>query len=218
MRKILQLIIIALLSTSIVSPVFASEPSEPHAADAMWIEPSTLNVPATEGYKFNVTVWVNLTITCGAWEIKLIYNKNYLNATRIGLTAGTTSEFFQGKTIIPVPPGFGSVNATHDYVLYGEAILSPPYREPGYGSLCWIEFEVTNAPPEGEVVEVKLDISTYANTSPPETYVLDENGEKVFPDIYDALAIIPEMGMLTIVVTMLIASAILVVTKKKFGK
>ena len=215
MKKILQLVIITLLSMSIVVPVLALEPSEPHAANAMWVEPSTLNIPATEGYKFNVTVWVNVSETCGAWEVRLIYNKAHLNVTRAGYTAGSTSEFFQGKTAVPMPSYFGAVNATHNRVLLGEVILAPgPYREPGYGSLCWIEFQVINASliPEGEVVEVKLDISSI------ETYVLDDKGNYIYPNTYNALVVIPETGMLTIVIAMLTVSAILVVTKKKFGK
>ena len=186
---ILTLLIATFLITSTNKLIYvsASEPSEPHAANAMWVEPSTIELSTDThpvGYKFNITVWINLTVTCGAWEIKLIYNKNYLNATRTGLTAGTTSEFFQGKFVIPVMPTFGPVNATHDYVLYGEAILTAPYREPGYGSLCWIEFEVIAQPEAGETLTTKLDLSTFY---PSETYALDDAGQKIDLTIYNAI-------------------------------
>ena len=207
-----KLIFLGVLSVIIlIMPVHATEPTEPHNANAMWIEPSQVNIPSTVGYKFNVTVWINLTTTCGTWEFKLIYDKTYLNATRCGYTAGGQSEFFKGLTTIPLSPTYGSVNSTHNYVLYAEAILMSPYRSPGYGSLAWVEFEVIATPPQGQTITTKLDISTFY---PDETYAQDDTGTKITLDNYNANVIIPEFSMLILVITLITATSMLIYLRR----
>ena len=144
-----------LLATALT---YAADPNMPHNADAMWLEDcpiqlTTENLDHTIGYKFNVTVWVNLTFICGAWQFKMIYNNAHLTATGAGYTAGSKSDFFNNiSAVIPVAPIFDSYNATHDYVLHGESALFQPFRKPGYGSLSWVEFEVVAEPPSGEIL------------------------------------------------------------------
>jgi len=87
----------------------------------------------------------------------MIYNNHFLNATRAGYTAGYESEFFQGLVTLPIVPIFGVENCTHSYVRHGEAILMPPYRGPGSGSLAWVEFEVLGGPPEGYAVALDIN-------------------------------------------------------------
>ena len=152
--------------------------AEPHDANSMWIEPSAIqlnNIEHSIGYKFNITLWLNLTVACKGWQFKLLYNKNYLNISGIGYTGDNKSEFFQNITTMPVSPYFGSHNDTHDYVIYGEAWIMGPERSPGYGSLAWIQFNVTAVPSDGEEYNTILDISTHY---PYQTFALDENDEK----------------------------------------
>ena len=166
-------------TSSTSTSLMTSSSVELHSADAMWIAPSYINLTNySVGQKFNITIWLNRSSTSTAWQIGLIYRKTYLNATRTGYTAGTTSEFFQGKSTIPVSPKFGSLNATHNQVLFGEAILIPPYKEPGYGSLCWIEFEILEKPAEPFMDYLTLD--------PSESYVLNEYNEYVWPKLFSA--------------------------------
>jgi len=181
------LIIVALtVPEFFMSHICAGEPTEPHDADAMWIEPSNIELNTDEhaiGYKFNVTLCINLTETSNSWQFMLIYNKNYLNATRCGYTAGYKSQFFGGLGTIGVEPSFAIYNSTHDYVLHAETILMEPFRAPGYGTLSWIEFEVMAAPEPSETIASELDIST---ETPEETYALDENDQKIALNAYNA--------------------------------
>ena len=179
----ISMLLLQLLSINIINTGKSAE----HPADSMWIEPSTIELNTDShaiGYKFNVTIFINLTETSTAWQFMLIYNKNYLDATRCGYTAGSKSEFFNGLTTIPVSPSFGPYNSTHNYVLHAETILLEPFRGPGSGSLAWIEFEVIAAPEPGETIETTLSISTEV---PEETYALDENDEKIILTAYDAV-------------------------------
>lgn len=156
-----------------------SYPTEPCPADSMWIDPPTIPLN-TVGYKFNVTVWLNLTVHSAVWQFRMIYNKQELNAQRCDYTADGKSQFFENISTLPVSPMFGSYNATHDYVMHGESTLSS-HRAPGYGSLAWVEFEVLVIPLGGEKI---LDIST---EYPVDTYALDEVGSKIPLQVYDCV-------------------------------
>ncbi|MEM3361565.1 MAG: hypothetical protein QXV85_10225, partial [Candidatus Bathyarchaeia archaeon] len=165
-RKIILLIASLAVLAIIATSVYASEPSEPHDADAIWIEPSTIDITGVSvGYKFNVTVWANASKETAGWQILLYYQRAYLNITRVGYTAGSKSEFFQDISVIAAGPVLPyDENSTHSSLLYGEAWMSGPYRSPGYGSLCWIEFEVIAQPPEG--VNIPLDIKWASIVNP----------------------------------------------------
>jgi len=159
---------------------------EPHAANAMWIEPSAVELStasASVGYRFNVTVWINLTETSASWEFNMIYNKNHLTATGCGYTAGIKSQFFENIATSPLPPIFGEINATHNYVLTAECWLTGPCRNPGYGSLSWVEFEVIAVPEEGQTFTSTLDISTFY---PEETYAQDSTAARIPLTVHDA--------------------------------
>ncbi|MDH5451706.1 MAG: hypothetical protein OEX77_12580, partial [Candidatus Bathyarchaeota archaeon] len=86
-----------------ISPAYADVPDESHAANAMWIEPSAIDLSTdtvSVGYKFNITVWLNLTVACAAWQFKIGYNINHLTATGCAYTAGMKSQFFENVTNI----------------------------------------------------------------------------------------------------------------------
>jgi len=193
--------ILAVMTTRIptMSPAFAGVPGE-HAPDAMWIEPSTVDLSTDTvlvSYRFNVTVWINLTESSASWQFKLAYNKNHLNATGCGYTAGDKSQFFEDVTTIPLPPSFESLNTTHNYVLHAESTFLSP-RDPGYGSLAWIEFEVmTIPPPEGETYTSKLAIvEVYPDGT--ETYAQDPDGNKIVLNAFESIYTIPEFPELLI--------------------
>ena len=154
-------------------------PNEPHQANAMWIEPSWVNLTGVSvGHRFNVTLWVNMTTgfeAIIAWQFFMIYDKAYLNATRAGYTAGDKSQFFENITTLPVLPSFSYYNATHNYVMHGECWFMGPMRGAGYGSLSWVEFEVVAAPP----FTCTLDISTEYHPPTGWTYVLDQDGNEI---------------------------------------
>jgi len=193
-------------------PVRALEPSEPRDANAMWIEPSTLNVGGQPvGYKFNVTVWANSSLQVKGWQFWLYYPKQYINATRCGYTAGDKSEFFQNITTMPVTPHFViDYNETHNKLEFGEAWITGDYRSPGYGSLAWIEFEIVALPPEGEVVNIPLDIKyAYEVYEPPKTYLLYGDGSYKPLTPYNGLVIIPELNTNSIALFMLACTTLI---------
>jgi hypothetical protein len=154
----------------------AQEPTQPQSANAIWIEPSLVELDFTQipvGYKFNVTVWANCSVPCGAWQVWLLYEEVYLNATRAGYTGpdGLKSDFFQNITSVSVRTLLRSHNATHSRVECGESWTgSGDFRNPGYGSLCWIEFNVTLLPTVP--LDTTLSFYAYAGDSV-RTYLID---------------------------------------------
>ncbi len=168
----------------------SSGPTEPHPGNAMWIEPSTTYLAGLpQHYRFNVTVWINFTSIdpgdhIGAWQFVIVYEKAYINATRAGYTAGTMSEWFKSAGTWKRWPSFdhGSFNATHDYIIQDEVWASPDVGEPpnpkpqegSYGSLVWIEFELTNVP-----TEPFTGYFQFITTGIRRCKILNENGEDV---------------------------------------
>jgi hypothetical protein len=207
-KKLMIPIILALLS--LVISAYATEPSEPHSANAIWIEPSNV-VPASldVGTKFNVTIWANCSVNCGGWQIWLVYPNAHLNATRAGYTAGTKSEFFQGINTIPVNPSFTSHNATHNRVAYGESWAGTgSLRSPGSGSLCWIEFNITSVNGLAET----LAFYGYTGTTR-RTYLINgETSAKVDLNIYPA-TVVPEFSSAILAIVILLSLAMVISLK-----
>jgi hypothetical protein len=192
-EAIMLTLIIILIAQTLLLPKFpeiaTATSQEPHNANSMWIEPSLVNATGMSiGSKFNVTIWLNLTVECGAWQFYLIYNKNYLNATRCGYTGGTTSEFFinSGTTTIKVSPSYGSHNGTHKYVLHSESWLSGPWGI-GCGSLSWIEFEIMAEPPEGGEITTILDIASAHHPPNSDTLTLNPQMEEIPLNVYNCI-------------------------------
>jgi len=215
-KTILVVLLLAFLAATTTS-VYCLEPAEPHNANAMWIEPSIIDVSgATVGYKFNVTVWANSSLETKGWQFWLYYQNAYINATRCGYTGpgGIRSEFFQGITTMPVTPSFKvNFNATHNRLDFGEAWIMGPYRSPGYGSLAWIEFEITAELPE--IIEIPLDIRyAYEVSDPPQTYLLYSDGTKRPLEIYNA-TVVPEFNFLTMLALMGSFTAVIYIHKKR---
>ncbi|MCK4481729.1 S8 family serine peptidase [Candidatus Bathyarchaeota archaeon] len=143
-------------------------PNEPHPANAIWVEPSFTDLTNYSiGERFNVTAWLNLTEPSFAWQINLIYDKTILNATRCEYTANSQSQFFEGLPTIFIAPAFLNINVTHAYVIHAESLIGVAEKEPGSGSLSWIEFEIISKPPEPYEGYLELGIE------PSETFVYD---------------------------------------------
>lgn len=176
---------IAQITTHDLELAFTSSPSEPHAADSMWIEPSSVFFSlddASIGDRFNVTIWLNVTSdnVC-AYQIALYYNCSHLKGVNADFTAEPTSEFMEGHDTATGGPlidtfGNGSVFA-------GESCKPADYiPAPRAGSVIWIEFEIIAEPSEGETLVSLFDISS---AYPDNTFVLDENLDDIPITTYD---------------------------------
>jgi hypothetical protein len=132
-------------------------------ANSMWVEPATLNFSTTDttvGHRFNVTVWLNTSTPTNSWQFYLIYKNAYLKAWRCDYTGNYKSIWAGTLPTSSVTPSFGMHNSTHDYALLGE-VLKSSAEKTGAGSLAWIEFEIIQAPAEGQTLtcELRLNIS-----------------------------------------------------------
>jgi len=178
-------------------------------ADSMWIEPTS--VPEVEPYvglKFNVTVWLNVTTPANAWQFYLVYNKNQLNATRCYYTGDGKSQWSGPDPVDTVEADFGSHNATHGYVVYGEVLKQSKTRT-GSGSLAWVEFEVLQIPLTGQL---RLDLEGVFDS-----YALDENLDEI-PLNFEYSTVIPEFTLAFLMMLLLISSMFLVIAKKHWVK
>jgi hypothetical protein len=184
-------IAILMISTfSVLTSVFAVD----HVAVSMWLDPDDVSLDTgahSVGYKFVVTAWLNATGAgnIGAWQFKMLYNKNQLKIVSVTLTGTGMSEFFEnsGTTGNFVPPiDYGSYDGTRDYALIGESWLTGPYGT-GCGSLVDVEFEVIAVPPKGGQFDSLIDISTCFTAAPGkgDTYALNPSLNNVVDYAYD---------------------------------
>jgi hypothetical protein len=143
---------IAIMTVIMVISAFAAI-NNAYAVDiqppvSMWIDPPMSNFTTATtnvGDKFNVTVWINTdntTLVAYTWQLTIGFDSSFLTCTRAGYTAGTTSQFFQGKTTVPV-----TAVITNTSIMTGESLMGDANMT-GNASLCWIEFEIMNAPNE----------------------------------------------------------------------
>jgi hypothetical protein len=168
------IITILVLNSSIT--LAAAQPSEPHAADAMWVEPSTVTfngANGTLGTTFNVTVSLNMTETIFSWQMVMHYNRNQLKATNAGYTAGGTSEYCAGHTTISPAIVIDGSAYKNGSVLASESLEdSDTIPGPHSGTLIWVEFQIMSVPTYGNLTS-QLDISSeYAPGGAGNTYVL----------------------------------------------
>jgi hypothetical protein len=180
-RKIAVLLISMLLLS--VSAVF-SAPQNPHNANAIWVDPSNINLTTANpahilGYKFNVTVWLNMStlvspaVGIDTWSAKVYYNNVYLKALACGYTAGSTSDLFKGIPTTPVTP---IIDHSSGFVWHSET-CAPSYKAvPCAGSLFWITFNVTKLPAKGETLTALFNIQNV------DTAVADNEGNQYPPN------------------------------------
>ncbi|MFX1559316.1 MAG: hypothetical protein ACFFBL_01890 [Promethearchaeota archaeon] len=139
--KYILMFIIFILASSL-NYAAAIDPNEPHQPNALWVEPST-GVVRTVGEKFNLTIWLNITEECFAWQLKILFNSTYFTVSRVGYTDGYKSDFFSDQSTITITP---IIENSQGYVIAGETLLESNTRSPGYGSLMWIEFSLETLP------------------------------------------------------------------------
>lgn len=206
-KLVLLMLILAILAQLASTQVYAVE--LPADDNAMWFEPQIVDLTVVDtpvGYKFNVTLWAKSSLVTKGWQFWLVYAKAYINLTRVGYTAGGKSQFYQNITTMPVSPAFKTYNDTHNRLDFGEAWLMGDKRSPGYGSLCWLEFEIVAEP--SEYVEILLDIKWAYDLSPsPQTYLFYEDGTKKPLTVYNGSIVIPEFSSL-LMLTALFTSTI----------
>jgi hypothetical protein len=178
------LVTILLLCSSVI---FAGpQPSQPHAANAMWVEPSPIvfnTMNASIGTKFNVSIWLNMTENIFAYQIGLHYNRTQLMCTRAAYTAGNTSDYFRDHTTVSPAPAIDESELGNGSILAFETVLGYDFIPgPHSGSLIWAEFEVMTVPASGNLAS-KFDIGS---EYPTRTWVRDPNKNKLFFTSYDA--------------------------------
>jgi uncharacterized membrane protein len=154
--------------------VDANGPLEPHAANAMWIEPSLLEFNTAEhppGTRFTIVVWENIaTDNMWAWQAKLLFDPEYIQVAGVGYTAGTMSEWATYCQIGPVVSPSPVIDNVAGYVMGGETLVTPGDFVPAgtVASLMWVEFEIVKAPGVGQV---EFRIVFYL----PDTFMLDND-------------------------------------------
>ncbi|MEM2386096.1 MAG: hypothetical protein QXO67_03845 [Candidatus Bathyarchaeia archaeon] len=192
MEKVFKAIGLVLIASILLSLCPAVIHAQAPTTVKMWIEPSSISLNTAEhsiGYRFDVVVWVDATgYECGGWQFKMIYPKAYLKAVACEYTGSDKrrSGWFEScgtKNLMPLTPTIDSPhNATHNYVLHGEAYdpTTPgnPYPT-GSGSLSKVTFEVVGLPGKGETIEFEIDIRTECTPPRSKTYVIDKDGVEI---------------------------------------
>jgi hypothetical protein len=210
--------LILILLTSALTSCTKAQPAEHHSANALWVEPSSITIDINKvsiGYKFNVTVWVNLTDNSFTWQVKLLFNNTYFNATRAGYTAESFSNWATHRTgggTVPVSP---VIDNTKGYVLHGESCMGADYVPgPIVASLMWVEFQLKKIPPTDHL---------YINFSIPygeDTFILNPDQETITMSggINGAdIPVIPEFTRVASLILILIAltTTMIIITPKK---
>ncbi len=202
-------ILIAMFAVlNMINTARAAEPTEPHPANAIWTEPSTMTIDNTTveiGYKFNVTVWLNVTGSWAyTWQATVLFNTTYFEALRTDYTGVDKSDFFTGHTTMPVTPTIDNIGGS---VLHGETLLGDD-NETGYGSLIWVEFNLTQIPPQNHLA---------INFSNLDTFVLNPDLEDLTIDVINGtdIPVIPEFPQIIILLTAVVFSTVPVILKKK---
>ncbi|MEM2567344.1 MAG: hypothetical protein QXH20_02590 [Candidatus Bathyarchaeia archaeon] len=205
--------VLALLSIYIIQ----IRPVKGLPADSMWTEPDTITLEATTpiGFKFNITVYANLSVPTYTWQMYLIYNKAHLNATGCWYSAGAKSEWAGTRPTAPQTPSYGSHNTTHNYVLFGESLLGAAETPPGSYSLAFVEFEVIAVPPEGQVYQsqIRLDIVGVFNS-----FILDTDLNEIPLNFAGTTYTIDEFIVTMLLTALILTTASAVLLKNKLLK
>jgi hypothetical protein len=182
-------------------------------AVSIWVDPQVVNITTGGhvGEKFNATVWVNTYVDANnsavfTWQMTLNFNASLLNVTRVGYTNGTTSEFFAGKTTIPVTPIITSSSAST-----GESLIGTDSRAPGNGSLCWVEMQILLEPTGNNTITTTLDIN---NT---DTFLLNGDLNEVTTIKYNGqyYYVVPEFTGIILIAMMAVLAVTMIAYRKK---
>jgi len=153
--------------------------------NSMWVSPCTIDYNtnnASVGTLFNITVWANMQNSTYAWQVTLDFNASIFQEVSCGYTAGSTSIYFRGHTIIPVAPVIDNFGGS---VLFGESLLGNDYIPANNASLMYVEFNITTMPTTRMPFTGLFDINATSTTG---TFFLDTNGNTInsAANLYDA--------------------------------
>jgi hypothetical protein len=209
-----------LLLTMMTAPAQADTSNEPHPANAMWVEPSSVTLDpsnASVGAKFNVTVWLNMTEDIFAYQIGMLYNRTQLKCTRSAFTAGVTSNYLAGHTASAPPPVIDTSFLGNGSILASESCLGTDnVTGPHSGSLIYAEFEVLLVPTAGNLTS-KFDVTTRYPTT---TWVKNPDLAKItVPTLENGnYTIIPVFEYMLILPIFLASTLLAIVISKKIPK
>jgi hypothetical protein len=187
-NRVLALILIASMALAVL-PVFAG-PTEPHAANAIWVEPSTLSfdtATTSVGANFTITIWENITTDdMFTWEVKIYYDKTQLSfidgSNAYGDWASKANpgenKKIDGTSSVPFITG---EDTGGPYLLWGLSLLGDDFIPAGtVASLMSVSFEIIAAPGKGQTLTSSLHIDN------PDTYMLNPDLSSVTVTKYDA--------------------------------
>jgi hypothetical protein len=224
-RRIEILVIAILLLNMITALAMAGVASEPHVADAMWVEPSSVTfdvLNASVGQKFNVTVWLNMTEDLFSYQIAMHYNRTLLKCTQAKFTAGGTSNYFSGHATVSPTPNIDTSSAGNGSILACEACLGDDFvAGPHSESLIWAEFQILTVSSAGTYTS-KFDISKdYLPNGAGDTWITDPSGV-IYLEFtpYDGnYSIVPEFSYLLILpIFVALTTLALAYSKKTYQK
>jgi hypothetical protein len=158
-----------ILFTIISTPYANAQPTEPHAANAIWVEPSTLsfNTATTSvGANFTITIWENITTDdMFTWQVKIYYDKTQLSFVSGSNAYGDWASYanpgpngvIDGTSPVPFVTG---EDAGGPYLLWGLSLLGDDFIPAGtVASLMSVSFKIIAAPSPGQVLTSKLHIN-----------------------------------------------------------
>jgi hypothetical protein len=155
--------LLILVLAAMTAPTYADVPNEPHNADAMWIEPSSVSLtPDKVGTTFNVTIWLNITEDVFAYQVALHYDPTQLLCIASDFTnaSGGPSQYFAGHSEVPSGPIADTSFLGNGSILASETLKgSDKIVGPKCASLIWAEFKVLEAPTTGNLTS-KFDLTT----------------------------------------------------------
>ncbi|MGD0159865.1 MAG: hypothetical protein ABSB89_06165 [Candidatus Bathyarchaeia archaeon] len=149
MRRIVCLTIITLLLMSPMALSFTARSVRGQGSllNSMWVSPSTVSYStdnASVGTLFNLTVWANMENGTFDWQVTMNFTASVFQEVACGYTAGTTSEYFAGHTIVGPAP---VVDQNAGSVEFGESLLGfNDYVPEENASLMYVEFNITSVP------------------------------------------------------------------------
>jgi hypothetical protein len=119
--------------------------STTHPANSIWVDPAAFVFDqdnGSVGTAFNLTAWISTNESSYTWQVGIYFNASLFQATSVSLTAGDTSEFFQGHTTAT----YQQIDNASGNVLVGETLLGNDSIAAGNGTLMQTTFEIIGAP------------------------------------------------------------------------
>lgn len=173
-----------------------------------------VGVNATIGDHFNVTLWANDVEDVASFQIRMLFNNTFINASTWYEPDWDTDYVFYGNTTLVIPAEGEFAWGTENDLAYAQfSIARFPFvpGDPtfyGTGILAIVEFEITAAPEAGAYsTDIGIDnVNTFLLGSQGGIItVTKENGH---------VTIIPEFAMYIMLATILCATILVTVSKR----